>query len=200
MNALIFGRRRQGKSTLALALALSRNKPIVIFDPNNQYQIMPPLPVEQVELAMERNAPLTIVQPEAGQMTEEFELLVAQLRNWSNYVVIVDETNSIQSKAALHPGLEWLMRKAPDDVDVIQTTHRPYDTQRLVRALAGELFIFQTTLQADLEVLAREYAPEIADEVSKLGAYECLHYWTEQAGVRKYSIWRKPEAWYVPIG
>src|SRR5689334_8811743 len=40
MNVLIYGVRRQGKSTLSLALALAVNSRVAIFDPNNQFPLI----------------------------------------------------------------------------------------------------------------------------------------------------------------
>lgn len=200
MNAVIYGRRRQGKSTLSLALALSRDKPIIIFDPNCQFGLgIITADLERVSTSIQNSDRITIFRPAAGQMQEQFDALVELLKEWEDYVLVVDETSVVQTRNSINPGLEYLMRQAPDSVDVIQSTHRIYDTQRLVRALATDAFIFRTTLKPDLDVIQAEYSEEVAAEVRKLGIYECLHFWLGPGGEQYWSVWDTPAAWQVPI-
>ncbi len=155
--------------------------------------------VELINDRLEGNAPLTVFRTESNQ-TESFTKLVDVLRNWDNYCLIVDETSTIQNRQTVSEGLEYLMRQSPDNVDVIQSTHRIVDTQRLVRALATDTFIFRTTLNPDLDLIESEYGEEIRQAVSSLGLYQCVHYWIDIGGVPKYSIWNDPNKWYVSIG
>jgi len=172
---------------------------VIIWDPNNQYEIGEEVPVEYVKDALSDNKPLIKIYPKAGEFEETFNRLIDNVKDWDSYVLLIDETNTIQTRARLNPGLEWVMRQSPDDVDSFQTTHRPYDTQRLVRALATDVWFFQNTHAPDLDVIRQDFGEIVAREVARLGQYQCLHYWIEKAGKPAYSVWRNPEEWYVRI-
>jgi len=200
VNALVYGRRRQGKSTLSLALGLSRSKQVVIFDPNIQYEIEPVV-YDSVSLDERISAGhlITIFRPAPTEIEEGFAQFGELVWHWEDLVVIVDETSAVQRANWLHPQLERLVRQGPPSVDLIQSTHRLVDTQRLTRSLATDIFLFQSTLRADLDLIRAEISDQVAEQVKVLPIYGCLHYWVDSGGVGKYSVWTEHEVWYVRI-
>jgi hypothetical protein len=196
MNALVLGRRRQGKSTLALTLGLSRRKTVVAFDPNHQYDF-PAVGLNGLRDAMESGQRIIVYRPE--DPVDDFPVLVSRLWPWSRYVLLVDECTTLQSAASLNKTLERVLRQSPRDVDLIQTTHRLSDTHRLTRMLSTDIFFFQTPSATDLKMVADEYSESLAAAIPRLGEYECAHWWLEQGGLIRWSVWDHPEDWYVRI-
>lgn len=210
MNALILGRRRQGKSTLALSLGLAHNASVVIFDPNAQFRAFPYTSqtgriVEALE--SEIPEPVVVFRPRPGAIEDDFEALAQTLWPanqtdplWENYAFLVDECSAIQSPQWLHPSLERLLRLTPTDITLIQTTHRLVDTHRLTRALATDVFLFHSTSGKDLAIIEQEFeSVELAKIVSNLKVYQCAHYTIAEGGERKFWIWEDPRDWFLEI-
>ena len=214
MNGLVFGRRRQGKSTLALRLAMTHHKTVFVFDPNAQFS-NPAIPrVNDLEILgawiedeqIEHGA--IIYRPNAGSIHEEFDELVELIWGLGNYCLLIDEAAALQRPHSLHPQLERLMRQAPRDgaenadgtvvdVSVIQTLHRPTDAHSICRSLQTDTFIAQTQLARDLAIIEEQFGPEVAADLPNLSRWEFLHCFTDLEGVQQYSVWDKPEGWYV---
>lgn len=199
-HAVIWGRRRQGKSTLAMALAWAQQvRPVIIFDPCNQYARFPSNP--DLERALEEDWPVIRIVP--GDVLEDWESLMAILDGgewtWRDYTLLIDEASMIQKPQSLNDSLARIIRQSPDDVHVIETLHRPSETHPTVRALASDAFFFQTYLQRDLQVIAGTYGQNVADQVAILGRYEVLHFWIAEGGAPQFRVWQDPQLWYVPI-
>ncbi len=119
---------------------------------------------------------------------------------WADYALIIDEAVFLQKPQYLRPALARLIRQSPDDVCVIQTLHRPSETHPTVRALASDLFFFQSYLQRDLDVIAQNYGADVSEAVSKLGQHEVIHWWLQPGGKPTWKTWRDSKDWYIPIG
>lgn len=200
-HSVLWGRRRQGKSTLALALAIvSGKRPIFIFDPCAQFTYFPV--ARDLEAAMSTQGifriPVETSDPET-EFAELMDFLDGGTWEWSDYALIVDETSQLQRPQAAHPAILRLIRTGPDDVFVAETLHRPSETHGTVKALSTDYFIFQTSLRRDLEVISDNYGPDVASAVSKLGAYQCVHIWIDPGGAIRWKIWDDPAIWYVPL-
>lgn len=213
MNALIFGRRRQGKSTLSFFLARRRHQTVIVFDPNAQFDgRMVVYNLEDVREWIDQGGRGEIIfRPTPGMIEEDFETLVEVLWNYGNYALIVDEASCVQNAHSIAPSLERLMRQAPRDgarnrsgaivdVTVIQTLHRPADANTICRALATDAFIFQTQLARDLDTVENQWGAEVRAHLSTLARWHCVHIWSDLDGSQRYSIWRDPSKWYVAIG
>jgi len=222
MDAIIIGRRRLGKSTLALWLARVHHPTVIVFDPRNEYGSLPALTLEEVqewiETQSEENGLSEIrYVPSTASTTQELDDLVSLLRNGPNptvvdYAFIVDEAHVVQSPQSMPPGLAWLVRQAPRDlgfeassfgnrrdISLIQVTHRPFDINSDSRGVATDFFIFRTTLLRDREYLAKQFNPEISERVEHLDYLQVLHYWYDR-GNERYSVWRDSDAWRTRIG
>jgi len=203
-HAVIWGRRRQGKSTLALALAIASGKrPIIIFDACDQYTLFPVADDDLLEELLDSEYGVVRWSPAGDDPENAFENLMAILDGgtwrWAEYALIVDESSILQRPQRIHPALDRLVRQAPDDIFVVQTMHRPSDAHPLVRSLASDYFWFQTYLARDLGVVADTWGTEVAERISQLPSYHVLHFWLDLGGKPRWTIWSDPAIWYVPL-
>lgn len=209
---LIFGRRRQGKSTLALRLATAMHQRVIVFDPNNQFLLVPAVATLQEFAAWiddEEAAPVIRFTPEVGEIEDDFDAICALLWPLGNYALIVDEASCVQDSHGISPALERLVRQAPRDgfknnagqpvdVTVIQTLHRPGDAHNICRALATDHIYFSTTHERDKEVIRKQFGDDAAAATSTLPRHHCVHMFNED-GTEVFSVWNQPEDWNVRI-
>ncbi len=199
----ILGRRRQGKSTLALALAAARSNSILVLDVNAQYRSIPssPLDVDYIHQSLaDPEGCLLVFRPDPPQLTESWHTLAEALWEWEDYALILDEASEFQSPAWRDEWLDRFLRQAPDSVSIIMTTHRVVDVAKLSRALSSDLFLFQTRQESDLQLLTSEFPGLRADIVPTLPAYHVLHHWVDHGGIGRNNLWDKPSEWYIDIG
>ncbi len=202
MLAVIIGRRRQGKSTLALALAKQEKRTVIVFDPNDQYghiEVIASLPEW-----MEKSEPGSIGRIVPADHVAEFEAIVSELDGgtwrWGDYTLIVDECSMLMNPQKVHPALERYARTSPKDVSIILTTHRTVDVHTLFRALATDWFFFHQHLDLDIENIRDNFGRELAEETKTLPQYHCIHYWLEVGGLPAREKWNDPDVWYIDIG
>jgi len=202
MLAVIIGRRRQGKSTLALALAIDKQQTTIIYDPNDQYGNIPV--IEDVEAWMEAATLESVGRIIATDPIADFERLTETLDGgvweWSDYTLIVDECSMLMTPGKVHPAMERYARTSPKDVHMILTTHRIVDVNVLFRALATDWFVFQCFLDLDVEYLTDQFGAQFAAECQSLDLYHVNHYWLEAGGVPQSRVWTDPKLWHVDIG
>lgn len=202
MLAVIIGRRRQGKSTLAYSLALSRKKTVIVFDPNDQYGNLPRIPnlAEWLKEATPQSVGrITPIDPLADWQTIA-ETLDGGCWAWGEYVLVLDECSMLMSPNRIEPALERYARTSPKDVDVILTTHRTVDVHTLFRALASDWFIFHQHLDRDLETITDNMGLDVARASMALPNYHLIHFWLSAGGMPEWDIWNKPQEWFVDIG
>lgn len=205
MNSLtvILGRRRQGKSTLALAVAAARSKSIIILDVNSQYRSIPSVPIDQElieESLLDPEGCLLVFRPDAASLTDSWHTLADILWQWEDYALILDEASEFQSAGWRDEWLDRFLRQAPDSVHVIMTTHRVVDFAKLSRALSSDVFIFQTRQQSDIDLLSAEFPGLAVEVITTLPAYHVLHHWVDHGGIGRNNLWSNPTEWYVGIG
>lgn len=214
MRALIFGVRHQGKSTLAMNLALRARTPegllksIVIIDPNAVWDGYFTV-YQSKDVSRWLQAPyadryrILVMRPTPGQIPEDFEETTKQLRgslwDYGNYVLIVDEASLFQRSSMMHPALDAYLRQAPASIDVIQTMHRQVDSHTLGRTLVTDTFYFHSSQLRELELIEDQWGPNVAPAVAHLGIHQFVHCWLDVGGIRKYAIIRTPERWYSRI-
>lgn len=205
MLAVIIGRRRQGKSTLALALAKAQRRTTVVFDPNDQYGNLERVGIEALDGWLQ-DAPADAVvrivpePPVEDAWHRLADVLDGGSWRYADYVLVLDECSMLMNPNYVDPALERYARTSPADVDVILTTHRPRDVHSLLRALATDTFVFQTTLARDVQVLRENYGDALAQAVQRLPQYHVAHYWLAAGGVPQTVVWDKPSDWYIDIG
>lgn len=206
MLAIVIGRRRQGKSTLALALAAAAGQTTLIFDPNDQFGAIPRLdgpaavPAWLTESGADAVARIVPSPPVEDAWAELADTLDGGEWRWADYTLILDECSMLMSPYQIDDRLERFARTAPRDVNVILTTHRPRDVHALFRALATDWFVFQTTIELDLKSLRDDFGPELPDRVQTLPPYHVAHYWLDAGGAPRLAVWDRPEEWFIEIG
>lgn len=202
MLAVIIGRRRQGKSTLGLALAKHFNRTIIVFDPNDQYGNLEI--IEDLAAWMESANSESIGRVLATNPIADFEAMVAELDGgvwkWADYTFVIDECSVLMSPSYLHPAMERYARTSPKDVDVICISHRIVDINTLFRSLATDWFVFKQTMERDLQSLSDEFGPQFATECKTLDLYQVNHHWIGEGGVPMTEIWADPSVWNIDIG
>lgn len=202
MLAVIIGRRRQGKSTLALALARTHQMTTLVFDPNDQYGNIEI--ITDLEEWMSNATPDSIGRVLATDPVADFENMTQGLDGgewrWSEYSFVIDECSMLMSPGYLHPGMERYARTSPKDVQVILTTHRIVDVHTLYRSLATDWFVFHQYMERDIEYLSDQFGPAFAEECKTLGLYHVNHHWLAPGGEPRSEIWADPEEWYIDIG
>lgn len=202
MLAVVIGRRRQGKSTLALSLATSNQRTVIVFDPNNQYGALPV--IESLPDWMAESTPQSIGRIVPIDPLADWEALAEELDGggwkWGEYTLILDECSMLMGTNKVNPALERYARTSPKDVDVILTTHRTVDVHTLFRALSTDWFIFQQHLDRDLEVIADNFGADVAEASKTLAEYHLIHFWLATGGAPEWRVWDRPEDWYIDIG
>lgn len=202
MLSVIIGRRRQGKSTLALSLARAENRTTIIFDPNDQYGHI--TPIGDVETFMQNADERSIARIVPSDPISEWEQLAEALDGggwrWGEYVLILDEASMLMQSSRLHPALERYARTSPKDVGLILTSHRTVDIHTLFRALATDWYLFHQHLDRDLETIADNFGVDVAEASSTLAEYHLIHYWLAKGGTPEWAIWSNPADWYIDIG
>lgn len=205
MLAVVIGRRRQGKSTLALALAKAKSQTTIIFDPNDQYRAIPAVGVDELPAWLAESDADSIVRIVPAPPIEETWAQLADTLDggkweWADYTLVLDEVSMLMTPQSLDDRLERFARTCPADVHMILTTHRPRDVHALFRALATDWFVFQTTIDIDLKTLRDNFGEELAQAVPKLAKYHVIHYWLDAGGIGRLEVWDRPHEWFVEIG
>lgn len=204
MLAVIIGRRRQGKSTLAYSLAMSHKRTVLIFDPNDQYGNVPAITVEALPEWMANSNPASLARIVPIDPVADWEAIAAELDGgawrWGDYTLILDECSMLMSTGRINPALERYARTSPKDISVILTTHRSVDVHTLFRALASDWWIFHQHLDRDLETLTDNFGHDVAAESARLPEYHVIHFWLDTGGVPRWVTWDKPRQWFADIG
>jgi hypothetical protein len=202
--SVILGKRRQGKSTLALALGLARHDTVVFWDLNDQLEGWPIVTSNAriVEDWLRDNSmsPLVVVvKPSKGPKAEQFQCLVEVLFPWEDVAFVVDESSELQGPNWIDTGLEHMVRRWNDSSSLILATHRMRDANPLVRHNATDLYFFRTDYEPDLKVIAEMHGEAIAGELAGLQRYHLLHVWSKLGGEQGSLLWTDPEVWYIPL-
>lgn len=188
-NINIIGRRGLGKSTLALHVALSLNRNIVVFDPGDQFDSMRvrTSSLEQVRKEFERDnwdeVPLSLSYvPPTSHTEAEWDMFAETIWQYTgrhdggaSYVLIVDEADELQSPQKMDEWLNRFIRRSPrrekgnpNPVDIIQTTHNPQDLNRLSFSQSDTIFVFHMFDQRALKAISDQFGEAVAEKVQAL--------------------------------
>lgn len=211
MNALIVGKRRMGKSTLALALARLHSNIIIVYDPNSQYrEFGDPKSVPQIQATLdwfsdpenpEPTEPIILVfRPRVDHFEEDFGALADMLWKYDGYSIVADEAPTLQTPHAINSQLARIVRQGPAGVSIFQTCHRVPDVNRLSRALCTDYFFFRSTQSKDVQNMAAEFDDRLVRILPALKAYEVVHIWQAKGGASELAIWRDSKPWFVELG
>lgn len=204
MNVLIQGRRREGKSTLAMFLARGKGQAVIVFDPNAQFGNLTVVTcIDELEDAIANGVHEIAYQPQGKDIWQDFTEFAETIWRFGDYTLIVDEAHNLQSPSRLHPWLSKIIRQAPTDADpqtvhVIQTFHRPVDTNCLSRSQATHVYSFRLTQKDDLEMCAKEWGDGFPAAISTLekGKHQLVLHRVDD---EESEIWRDSSVWYQAI-
>lgn len=203
MIALCIGRKEQGKTTLGYHLAL-KFPTRVIYDPREHF-FTSDVTISDYKGLYEAldTFPEIIVKPEQDY-PENFSQVCEELRSWvrdnreEEFSFLIDESYDVKTPDFMPPALDWLMRKTKRaKTRIIFTAHRPVDISTDIRALSDNWFIFQTTQEHDLRIIAERCGSEVAEIAQTLKPREFVN-WDDSVG--RWAKFSEPSAWYVSLG
>jgi hypothetical protein len=214
LNINVVGRREEGKTTLAMYLAASRYKGRVVFDPRGMIEGVICNGSDDLEIAIQecrwQQGPL-VYRCKSSDNAEEFETCCSVLFppgfSRGGFAFVVDESGLLQSSQGINAELLRIVKQHPtypprESVMVIQTNHRLAEFNNSCKALMDELYIFQTTLPRDLDVLEEHTGlPEISEIVKRLPPHHCVRYLygRQPEGHSQYQVWSDPAVWHVRL-
>lgn len=215
-NIIIIGQRRQGKTTLAVAVASTKSDTIIVWDPNDNVrsaafesvrpnahwggslrtleQFMESAAADPGKIHMARVGPV-----EQGDIEAHFAATAEVLWGWTDYAFIVDESPLLQKPSRLDASLDRFIRRSPADVYVIQTCHRMFELHALSRYLVDEVILFRLELPRERQLIGQQFHEQLAAEVAELGDREYAKWYRDNVGRTDY--YRQPNAavWYVDL-
>lgn len=204
-NTLIYGTRRQGKSTLALALAVNAHRRVAIFDPNNQFPLVQSVAMDSIggrfagrdetlQYDLVRVGPI-----DTERLQDALSEFAAQLVEIHNVSVIVDEAHMFQGLNSIHPDLDRWQRRSTSELLLIQTTHRLVDATPDSRYHADDVFLFFAEMARERKTIRENYGEAIAFEVARLRKHEVIHWQRQEGGAGKWWVWDDPKEWYIDL-
>jgi hypothetical protein len=165
LNVNIVGRREEGKTTLAMYIARKKYGAVAVYDPRGMIEGVICNGPDDLEAAITegrwKEGPL-VYRCVSSDNKAEFDAMCSVLFppgfTRGGFAVVVDESGLLQSSQGIHPELLRIVKQHPtypprESVMVIQTNHRLAEFNNSCKALMDELYIFQTTLPRDLDVL-----------------------------------------------
>lgn len=204
MNVLIYGTRKLGKSTLALAIAVTENERVVIFDPRGTFPIIQTYQISELSQRLQEHKSGTIQFSRVGPFdTDEVEEAFAEftrvLIHEENISVIVDESHMLQGSNSLDANLDRWNRQSQSSVAVIQTTHRIVDAHPDSRYHADSVFFFYSYLPRELKTVSEGFGGDVAAQLPRLKQHQVLQWYRAPGGVPVWIVWSDPNEWYIDL-
>lgn len=203
MKGLVFGISQSGKSTFALALALSFQKQLIIWDANEVFIAIVKEPVynlQDLQDAIEKKEQVIVYDASAiGDKPTAFEEFAGVLEQYDGHTLLIDESGDIQRATGPNHGLDRLLRRAGRrGNDVIETTHRPADIATLNRQLTTDVFLFFMWNAKGLKSVRDEFGENVAAAESELppDGYAFIHL---DPHTGNFVVVDEPEAWYINL-
>jgi len=203
----IFGRRYQGKTTLAINVADDVERR-AILDPRGLVRRPGAVVVRSVGALRQAFAALAdddfaeLVYTPIESHPFAFEAFAAELRRWIvehpdlELAVVVDEASFY---GALDGFDDFMFAIKSCDVErftTVITVHRPTELAVDVRALLNRWAIFRTTQEHDLDVVKKRCGADVAALVQELTDREYVE-WDDDDGT--YDVNRSPFIWYSEL-
>jgi hypothetical protein len=207
MIHLIIGRREQGKTTLALYMAL-KVKQLLAFDPRGLMERPNALRVRTAGALESKGVPALlddeitecIYTPSEDDIQRAFMRFCNQVKWWvANHpkrplAVLVDEVSFVNLN---EPAFQWVLRCSKREVmQIFLTCHRPADIPTAVRAIADFWCLFQCRQEHDLGVIEERCSKTVVAAVGRLNAREFIMWDDERAQSKRFS---DAQAWFVPL-
>lgn len=206
MIYLVFGRMRQGKSTLALFIA-RRCPTRVIYDPRNQFHSSTTVirdVDENLALALDEKPEIIIKPGLEGE--EQLETVSQMVLDWTEdnpdekICFLVDEANMVgldSRPQEKFPHFNWLLRSAGEDrINVVITSHRSVEVHPAIRSIANFVCMFRTTHPPDLKAIEDKCGYEFTEKLNTLTSEQVI-IWDDNVGT--YRLHSDRTFWYVPL-
>jgi hypothetical protein len=209
----MLGRRRLGKTTLACSMAQQCAYRLII-DPRNQIHTgaLRVFTMDELRDAMQSmmNAEIheVIFTPRtdldqslayaAECVTTWFETMPEDRR----LMFLIDEgrffPNSI--KYARNEPVNYVLRAAPEWIDIAITAHRPADIATDTRGIVDYWYLFMHRQEHDLKVIEQRTSARVREMVERLEPRTFIEWDDGEADpLKAATLHRNPSAWYVPI-
>lgn len=184
---LVAGQPRQGKTTLALALARREAVRLIVLDPSRSRALRSVTGVEK----WARLATWLAGSPVARGKWEialrstdpaDYARVLQHAEHFRHVAILLDEVLTFTSD---RDALPWLVKAARTSahfgggagVTLYMTAQRPYDIPPDVRACLTRLFVFATREPGDLDYIAKfTLDPELAAQVAGLAPHHFLEF------------------------
>jgi hypothetical protein len=210
MNIVIIGRSREGKTTLARFIAQEHSECVIAWDPrgaevfetDKEHTIRS---VDDLEVAIQQEdyrTGILVIRPTEIDFVPEFEAYCDYIKTrLRGYSFIVDEAGlDIQKAQAINPHLRMLIiSHGTERATIIQTTHFQADLFRTSTGLVNEMYIFQQTRPADLQIIDDMFGDELVAVVKALPRRHCARVWLDRRdeGEPQWVVMDEPEMWYI---
>ncbi len=204
MNTLIYGTRKQGKSTLAVALAVNAHDRVLIFDPRGTFPVFRAFEIEDIpgrlDAHEEGQIQITRVGPyDTDEVSDAFSEFTRVSRDREDISVIVDESHMLQGANSLDPNLDRWNRESSSSVEVIQTTHRIVDAHPDSRYHADNVFFFYAYLPRELKTVRESFGEDVALALPTLKRHQLIHWYRAPGGVPVWIRWDNPNDFYIDL-
>lgn len=203
MNTLIYGTRKQGKSTLAVALAVAEHNRVLIFDPRGTFPIFKSFSIADIPERLRvdsGNLQFTRVGPfDTDEVSEAFAEFTRVTREHENISVIIDEAHMLQGGNSLDPNLDRWNRESSSNVAVIQTTHRIVDAHPDSRYHADNVFFFYAYLPRELKTIRESFGEDVALAVPRLKKHQVIHWHKATGGIPVWIVWEDGREWFIDL-
>jgi hypothetical protein len=214
MNGICVGQRAEGKTTLAIFLALQHSRLVFIFDPRGMAkakrvytssQLLEAAKAAADDIKQRRiQGQIIAFVPQTGDIESEFhefsEALFPPGFPRHNFSCIVDEAGQLQKSNSVHPDLDRIVRQAPRNVLLLQTTHSLQDFYRASKDLMDDLYVFKMkgrSLTAAVEYM--DGGDEMKQAITNLPPHHFLYYMFARHCGPEFVICDDPSLWYVEI-
>lgn len=216
MTALFIGERGEGKTSLALFLAMNLTQVTIVFEPKpdettegiGEYVYNPQELVEKLTHAFDTGARSIIFYVPPDDVKEGFTEFCDVLKSddprirysFGGITIVIDEAWMLMSANSSHPDLERMLRLAPrlgeHVINVFVLAHRPRDINGRTHTLNDHLYIFRTSEEKDLDVIRENWSESIAEEAQGFedGSHHLVHYDKTKKVVE---VWNDPSRWDI---
>lgn len=194
-----YGRKKTGKTRLAMHKAALRSPRVAVFDPSGEYDVtIIPANGEDLDAAWEAGFTPLIYRAEGDDVREDFSKFARMVWRAGDCVAVINEASELQSSQSVHPELSRLCRMGRHvGIDVITTQHVMRDTYPTLHSIADHLIFFRLTLDKDLKRISEVIGDRAAEEVSRLPNF---HYLDWNVPEENFYVVGDPASWKNSIG